>query len=249
MFSPQNRRLGFRPRLPKIGSALRNSFKEGYGFEDLKFDLMAGVIVGMVAIPLGMGLAIASGVPPQFGLYTVIFGGATVALLGGSRFQVTGPTAAFVVILAPIVHKFGLAGLLTAGLLSGVMLVFLGVLRIGGFIKYVPRSITLGFTAGIGLTIATIQFKDFAGLAIPQMPETYVFKLKVLAGALRTSQGPELITGVLTLVLLFVIPHFSRKVPAPLFGFDLCDDDDFSYEKVFSEFGICDDRESVYFRG
>ena len=100
-------------------AALKEKLKEGYSLRDLRCDLMAGVIVGMVAIPLGMALAIASGVAPQYGLYTVIVGGGVVALLGGSRFQVTGPTAAFVVVLAPITEKFGLRGLLVAGLMAG----------------------------------------------------------------------------------------------------------------------------------
>src|SRR5690606_12645153 len=125
--------------------ALRKKLGEGYSTSDFRADLMAGIVVGMVAVPLGMALAIASGVAPQYGLYTVIIGGAVVALLGGSRFQVTGPTAAFVVVLAPIVQKFGFAGLLIAGLLAGGMMIFMGLARMGRLIQYIPHPVTTGF--------------------------------------------------------------------------------------------------------
>src|SRR3989338_8052257 len=115
----------------QLFAALRNKWKEGYSTADFRADLMAGVVVGMVAIPLAMALAIASGVAPQYGLYTVIVGGGVVALLGGSRFQVTGPTAAFVVVLAPIVQKFGFSSLLVAGFIAGLMLIFMGLARLG----------------------------------------------------------------------------------------------------------------------
>src|SRR5438045_3959731 len=122
------------PRFP-IGAALRRTFAKGYGAPQLRADLLAGLVVGIVALPLSMALAIAVGVPPQHGLYTAIFGGAVVALLGGCKFQVTGPTAAFVVILAPIASKHGLAGLMTASLMAGVDLVLLGVAKVGALIR------------------------------------------------------------------------------------------------------------------
>src|SRR5215831_11181773 len=124
------------PRFP-IGAALRRTFAKGYGAPQLRADLLAGVVVGIVALPLSMALAIAVGVPPQHGLYTAIVAGAVAALAGGSKFQVTGPTAAFVVILAPIASRFGLSGLLTAGLLAGVLLVAMGLGRFGRFVQFI----------------------------------------------------------------------------------------------------------------
>lgn len=197
-------------------AALRQKLKEGYTFSDLRADLMAGVIVGMVAIPLGMALAIASGVAPQHGLYTVIIGGTAVALLGGSRFQVTGPTAAFVVILVPIAHKYGLGGLLVSGLMAGVMLIFMGVARLGKLIQYIPYPVTTGFTAGIAVVIATLQLKDFFGLKVAEMPEQYFGKLRVLYEARGSFSASECFIGVLTLIFLLYWPKINKRIPAPL---------------------------------
>src|SRR5262245_63872707 len=133
----------------RFAAALRERLAEGYRGHDLRADLMAGAVVGIVALPLSMALAIAVGVPPQHGLYTAIVAGAVVALLGGCKFQVTGPTAAFVVILAPIASKHGLTGLLTAGLMAGFLLVAMGVARLGNLIEYIPYPVTTGFTTGI----------------------------------------------------------------------------------------------------
>jgi SulP family sulfate permease len=129
--------------------------------------------VGIVALPLSMALAIAVGVPPQHGLYTAIVAGGLVAALGGSRTQVTGPTAAFIVILAPIYTRFGLAGLLMAGLLGGLLLIGMGIGRLGQFIEYIPHPVTTGFTAGIATVIATLQLKDLFGLKLATTPEHY----------------------------------------------------------------------------
>src|SRR5690606_26360051 len=135
----------------RLFSALRERLKEGYNFSHFRSDLMAGIVVGMVAVPLGMALAIAVGVAPQYGLYTVIVGGGVVALLGGSRFQVTGPTAAFVVVLVPVVRDFGFPGLLVAGLMAGLILILLGLARMGKLIQFIPHPVTTGFTAGIAV--------------------------------------------------------------------------------------------------
>ena len=153
------------------GSALRESLRAGYSGAQLRKDLVAGVLVGIIAIPLAMALAIAVGVPPQLGLYTAIIAGFFNALLGGSRTQVVGPTAAFVVILVPIQQRFGLAGLLTAGLMSGIILMAMGGLRLGKMIEFIPYPVTTGFTAGIGVVIAVLQLKDFFGLTIHGHPE------------------------------------------------------------------------------
>src|SRR6185503_7989180 len=134
-------------------------------------------------------LAIATGVPPQHGLYTAIVAGFIVALLGGSRVQVSGPTAAFVVILAPITEKYGLGGLACASVMAGVLLMLMGLLRFGTLIQFIPYPVTTGFTAGIAVVIATLQVKDFLGLDVGKMPEHYVERIGALASALPTAQS------------------------------------------------------------
>src|SRR5690606_10339301 len=135
---------------------------------ELKQDLFAGVVVGVVALPLSMALAIAVGVPPQAGLYTAIVAGFATAFLGGSRTQVTGPTAAFIVVLAPIYDKFGMGGLLVSGFLAGLSLVAMGLFRLGRLIQFVPYPVTTGFTAGIATVIAVLQSKDLLGLVLDE---------------------------------------------------------------------------------
>jgi len=169
-----------------VGVALRRALATGYDAEALRADLLAGLVVGIVALPLSMALGIAVGVPPQHGLYTAIVAGAVAALCGGSKFQVTGPTAAFVVILAPIVTAHGLPGLLTAGLLAGVILVAMGASRLGRFIQFIPYPVTTGFTAGIAVVIATLQLKDLFGLAVAHMPEHFPDKVVALWSARGT---------------------------------------------------------------
>lgn len=164
----------------RMGSGLRESLQEGYGLSRLRADLMAGAVVGVVALPLSMALAIASGVPPQHGLYTAIVAGSVVALLGGSRVQVSGPTAAFVVILAPISERFGVGGLLVATLLAGILLVAMGAAGMGRFIEFVPYPVTTGFTAGIAVVIGTLQIKDLLGLTVARMPDHYLERLRSL---------------------------------------------------------------------
>ncbi len=207
---------GLARSMPRPFSALRDVFREGYKSSDLRSDLMAGLVVAMVAIPLSMALAIASGVPPQMGLYTAVIAGGAVALLGGSRFQVTGPTAAFVVILLPIVHRFGPAGLLMAGLLAGILLILMGVMRMGRLIQFIPHPVTTGFTSGIAVVIATLQIKDFLGLQMDIMPDHYLDRLGALILALPTFSLAECAVGTFTLILLIVWPRLSKKVPAPL---------------------------------
>ncbi|MCU1283292.1 MAG: ychM [bacterium] len=198
-----------------LGFGLRQKLKEGYGGADFRADLMAGLVVGVVALPLSMALAIASGVPPQHGLYTAIIAGVVCALLGGTRCQVTGPTAAFVVILVPIVTKFGFGGLLVAGLMAGVILLAMGALKLGNLIQYIPHPVTTGFTAGIAVVIGTIQLKDFFGLRFAA-PESYVGRWKMMVASAGTTSGWELAIGVFTLALLVGIPRVQKRVPAPL---------------------------------
>lgn len=200
---------------PKPAAALREVFKEGYDRKKLKDDILAGIVVGIVALPLSMALAIASGVPPQHGLYTAIVGGIVIGLLGGSRVQISGPTAAFVVILAPISIKFGIAGLLLASAMAGVILVTLAVARLGKLIQYIPYPVTAGFTAGIATVIATLQLKDFFGLQVT-LPEHYTEKVEALVVAAPTFNPAAIGVGALTLIVLLLWPRVTKKVPAPL---------------------------------
>jgi sulfate permease, SulP family len=201
---------------PRIATALRRSFAQGYDASRLRKDAFAGVVVGIVALPLSMALAIAVGVPPQHGLYTAIVAGAIIALTGGSKHQVSGPTAAFIVILAPIASKFGLSGLLTAGLFAGVLLILMGVMRLGAFIEFIPHPVTTGFTTGIATVIATLQVKDVLGLPIAKMPDDYFDKLRALWAARSGASFTEVGVAAVTLALLLVWPRINKTLPAPL---------------------------------
>ena len=172
--------------------------------------------MGTVALPLSMALAIASGVPPQHGLYTAIVAGAVVASLGGSRVQVSGPTAAFVVILAPIASRFGLGGLLVATLVAGLLLVAMGLAGFGSLIEFVPHPVTTGFTAGIAVVIATLQVRDLLGLTVARMPEHYLDRLEVLAAALPSARWADFAVGSLTLAVILAWPRLDRRIPSPL---------------------------------
>lgn len=202
------------------GAALRATFREGYNARDLRADILAGLVIGIIALPLSMALAIAVGVAPQYGLYTAIIAGIAAAVLGGSRTQVTGPTASFV-ILAPIFAKFGLAGLLIAGFLGGTILVVLGLMRMGRFIEFIPHPVTTGFTAGIALVIAAMQVKDFFGLTIDGNPEHLPERVLAMWDARGTALGAEAAVGAFTLGLLLFLPRITRKVPAPLIALPL----------------------------
>lgn len=197
-------------------AALRASLREGYGIADFKRDVLAGLVVGIVALPLAMALAIGVGVAPQYGLYTAIVSGFIVAALGGSRTQVTGPTAAFIVILAPIYTKFGLAGLYIAGLLGGVILIMMGLFRMGQMIHFIPHPVTTGFTAGIATVIATLQMKDLLGLTLEGDPAHFFDRLVAMSAALHTTSLREVAVGLGTLAVLLLFPRLTPRFPAPL---------------------------------
>ena len=200
----------------KLAIALRQScIDEPYSMARFGRDLIAGVTVGIIAIPLAMALAIASGVPPQHGLYTAIIAGIVIAVTGGSRYSISGPTAAFVVILYPVAQQFGVGGLLMATLISGLFLVAMGLARLGRLIEYIPPSVTLGFTGGIAIVIATLQIKDFFGLSVPHMPETYLGKVEALASAMPSWQWGDTLVGVATLAVL-LWPRLRLPVPGHL---------------------------------
>lgn len=198
-----------------LGYGLRQRLKEGYTAKDFRADLIAALVVGSVALPLSMALAIACDVPPQHGLYTAIIAGVVCALLGGTRFQVTGPTAAFVVILVPVVHKYGLSGLLVAGMMAGVMLLAMGLARLGRLIQFVPHPVTTGFTAGIAVVIAALQLKDVMGVRLPRTEGTFEY-FGALIDAAPGVNWWDVGIAVVTIALLLVLPRMIKRVPAPL---------------------------------
>ncbi|MCW6545311.1 C4-dicarboxylic acid transporter DauA [Yersinia ruckeri] len=203
---------GIRP----FSALIEACWRETYTFQRFIKDLIAGVTVGIIAIPLAMALAIASGVPPQYGLYTAAIAGIVVAVSGGSRYSVSGPTAAFVVILFPVSQQFGLAGLLLATLMSGLFLLGMGLARFGRLIEYIPLSVTLGFTSGIAITIATMQVKDFFGLQMTVVPENYIGKVSALFQALPTLNFSDTLIGSVTLFILIFWPKLGVKLPGHL---------------------------------
>ncbi|TNE74056.1 MAG: C4-dicarboxylic acid transporter DauA, partial [Gammaproteobacteria bacterium] len=201
----------------RLAHAFREAcIDEPYGSRRLLRDVLAGLTVGIIAIPLSMALAIASGVPPQYGLYTAFIAGFLIALTGGSRFSISGPTAAFVVILYPIAQEYGLGGLLVATLMSGVMLVLMAAMRLGRLIEYIPEPVTLGFTGGIAVVIATLQVKDFFGLALASMPEHFWDKLAALAEALPSLDPASTTVAAVTLATMLIWPRLKTPIPPHL---------------------------------
>lgn len=201
----------------RIANALREScFKEAYGFSRFKGDLLAGLTVGIIAIPLAMALAIAVGVAPQQGLYTAIVAGFVIALLGGSRYSVSGPTAAFVVILHPIVTQFGLSGLLVATVMAGMILVALAIARLGRLIEYIPEPVTLGFTSGIAIVIAVLQIKDFFGLQLNDVPDAFSEKITVLVPQLLHLNVANTLVATATLLVLVFWSRLKVALPGHL---------------------------------
>ncbi|KPL26841.1 MAG: transporter [Acidithiobacillales bacterium SM1_46] len=182
----------------------------------LRADLLAGLTVGVIALPLSLALAIASGAPPQHGLYTAIVAGIVIALSGGSRLNVSGPTAAFVVILLPITAKFGLGGLLLSGLLAGIILVAMGLARLGTLVQVVPYPVIVGFTSGIAVVIATLQLKDLLGVGALPASEHYLENLHSLALALPRFHWTDLAIGLLTLAVLIGWSYRESRVPGHL---------------------------------
>jgi len=201
-----------------VGHALRDACfgDDPYGISRLQRDVLAGITVGIIAIPLAMALAIASGVAPQYGLYTAIIGGFVIALTGGSRVSVSGPTAAFVVILYPVAQLYGLAGLLLATFFAGLMLVVMAYARLGRFIEYIPESVTLGFTGGIAIVLVTLQLKDFFGLSIQQMPEHYVDKIWLLGSSIGQVDAKSLFVALATLGIMLYWRKLKTSIPQHL---------------------------------
>ena len=198
---------------PKLLTCVRD-----YSKKQFASDLVAGLIVAIIALPLSIALAIASGVSPEQGLYTAIVAGFVIACLGGSRVNISGPTAAFATIVAGIVAVYGPGGLALATLMAGVILVLMGVLRLGSLIKYIPPTITTGFTSGIALTIIIGQLKDFFGLTFPEGTHAVesMEKLHAVASSIGTFNPWALLVGGIGLAILILWPKVSRRIPGSL---------------------------------
>src|SRR5690606_18541044 len=202
-------------RVP-LFTAWRQTLRAGYGRQALRGDILAGLTVGIIAIPLAMALAIAVGAPPQYGLYTVLVAAPLIALTGGSRFNVSGPTAAFVVILLPIVQQHGISGLLLCSMLAGLIMIALGLLKAGRLIQFVPYPVTLGFTAGIGIVIAVLQIKDLLGLRLDGAPQHFLDQLALLGQALPDFRPGDALTAAVSLATLLLWPRLVPRVPGHL---------------------------------
>lgn len=203
--------------MQRLQPKLFTSFK-GYTRAQLGRDIIAGLIVGVIALPLSIALALASGVRPEQGLYTAIIAGFLISALGGSRVQIAGPTAAFATIVAGIVARSGMDGLLIATVMAGLMLVLMGLLRLGSLIRFIPYTITTGFTAGIAVCIAIGQLKDFLGVTYLGGLETVetVDKLTATVRSIGTFNGQALLVGLAALSVLILWPRVSKRVPASL---------------------------------
>ena len=186
-----------------------------YGRKQALHDVAAGAIVGVVALPLSIAFAIASGLPPAYGLYTAIVAGFLISALGGSRVQIGGPTGAFIVIVYGIVQQHGPGGLALATLMAGGMLILLGVARLGTAIKFIPYPVTTGFTTGIAIVIFSSQIRDLLGLGVAEVPAEFIAKWQVYAGALDTINPAAAAVALGTLVVLVAWPRLSRTIPAP----------------------------------
>ena len=196
---------------PKIFETLKH-----YSKEKFTADLMAGIIVGIVAIPLAVAFGIASGVGPTEGLVTAIIAGFIISFFGGSQVQIGGPTGAFIVIVYGIIQQHGLAGLLIATIMAGIMLILMGVFKLGNIIKFVPYPVIIGFTAGIAVTIFSTQIKDLFGLDIDNLPANFVDKWIVYFKNISETNLVTLLLGVLSILIIVLVPKISKKIPGSL---------------------------------
>src|SRR5882757_8742944 len=194
--------------LPKSVLAIKT-----YSRKKFFSDALAGVTVGLVALPLAMAFAISSGVSPQNGIYCAIIAGFICSLLGGSTTQISGPTGAFVVVVAGIVAKYGLDGLFTCTLMAGILLIIMGITGLGSAVKYIPRPVVVGFTNGIAVLIASTQIKDFFGLKVDKVPGEFLARIEILARNFRSFSPQETGLGAVALVMILVLMRYVKRVP------------------------------------
>jgi SulP family sulfate permease len=197
--------------IPKLVTTLH-----GYTREQLVRDLTAGVIVGIVALPLSIAFAIASGVTPDRGLYTAIVAGFVISALGGSRVQIGGPTGAFVVIVYGIVQQYGVGGLTVATLMAGVLLIGFGLARLGTTIRFIPHPLITGFTAGIAVIIASGEVKDALGLRMGAVPADFIERFHVFGRNIGTTNGAAVAICIASIAIIAFWPRLSRRIPGPL---------------------------------
>ena len=191
---------------------------EGYSFAHFKKDLLSGTIVGIIAVPLAMSFAIASGVKPEYGIYTAIIAGILISLLGGSKFQIGGPTGAFVPILLGVVLVYGYENLLIAGLMAGIILLLMGIFKLGSLIKFIPRPVTVGFTAGIAVIIFTGQIGNFLGLTNMEQHEKFHMNILEIASNIGSVNFYSLLVAIISFALILLAPRVLPKVPGALIG-------------------------------
>ena len=205
------RRRSLEQYTPKSVLALKH-----YSATTFTSDVVAGITVGLVALPLAMAFAIASGLPPQNGIYCAVIAGFTISALGGSRTQIGGPTGAFVVVVSGIVTKYGLEGLFMCTLMAGVILLLLGITGLGTAIKYIPRPVVIGFTNGIAILIASTQIRDFFGLQLNDVPGEFLQRIRALAEHASTVSVPAALTAVSALILILGLRRVSRRIPGTI---------------------------------
>ncbi|MDR1671546.1 MAG: STAS domain-containing protein [Alistipes sp.] len=199
----------FRPKLIE-------TLREGYSRQKFTADILSGIIVGIVALPLAIAFGIASGVTPEKGLVTAVMAGFIISLLGGSRTQIGGPTGAFIVIVYGIVQQFGTSGLIVATIMAGVMLVAMGLLRFGAIIRFIPYPVVVGFTSGIALTIFATQINDLLGLGIADVPANFIDKWALYGQHIAAFNPWAFGIGAATIAIIFLMPRVSKKIPGSL---------------------------------
>lgn len=209
----------FSSRFPlSFSPALLQTLREGYTPQAILRDIGAGITVGIVALPLAMAFAIASGTSPERGIFTAIVAGLLISTLGGSRFQIGGPTGAFVVVVSSVIAQHGYEGLVVATLLSGIFLILMGICNFGKLLKFIPYPVTTGFTAGIAVFIFSSQFKDFLGLSMATVPTAFGERIVACVGALPSLSLPALSIGLVTLLAMIVVRTYVPRIPAHIVG-------------------------------
>ncbi len=204
----------------KFYKFIPNSFSyfNSYTLQSLKKDMGAGITVGIVALPLAMAFAIASGAKPETGLFTAIIAGFIISALGGTRFQIGGPTGAFVIIISGVITRHGYDGLIIATIMAGICLIIMGSLGLGKLLQYIPYPVTTGFTSGIGLLIFSSQIKDFFGLQLPAVPADFIDRINACVQALPTTTPTTLGLGILTIACMIIVRRYIPRIPAPFAG-------------------------------